>query len=298
MRPPSPPILRVRQARAAGPRAQVAGEATGHFGELLQGRLGPRGPVALVTLPCPLMRARARLRVQWGAPLLGGPILSRAAIRVWAPGLGGRLELDCAAPPGVGAGSSTLLGLAALRAAEAARVSARPGPPLTARAAAATLRALEGAVDPLMLPRPGDALWASRRAEILGVAPPGPSMTVVGGIAGPGRRTDPADDDFADVADLWTALRAARRAGDLAALGAIAAESARRNQARRPLPGFDDVAVLGEKLGAAGVAAAHTGSTLALLFAPRAPGLEAAPKALRALGLAGVITFGIGARMG
>ena len=30
----------------------------GHFGEWLQGRLGPDGPVALVTLPCPVRACR------------------------------------------------------------------------------------------------------------------------------------------------------------------------------------------------------------------------------------------------
>ncbi|TMV63484.1 propanediol utilization protein, partial [Thioclava sp. BHET1] len=39
-------------------KAPAEGRATGHFGELLQGRLGPDGPLALVTLPCPPLAAR------------------------------------------------------------------------------------------------------------------------------------------------------------------------------------------------------------------------------------------------
>ena len=35
----------------------------GHFGELLQGRLGPSGPVALVSLPCPALWVEARQAV-------------------------------------------------------------------------------------------------------------------------------------------------------------------------------------------------------------------------------------------
>jgi hypothetical protein len=34
---------------------------SGHFGELMQGRLGPRGPVALITLPCARLGLHARL---------------------------------------------------------------------------------------------------------------------------------------------------------------------------------------------------------------------------------------------
>ncbi|TCP38104.1 hypothetical protein EV662_12129, partial [Rhodovulum marinum] len=41
--------------RHAARRACVAG----HFGEFLQGRLGPDGPVVLVTLPCPALAVRA-----------------------------------------------------------------------------------------------------------------------------------------------------------------------------------------------------------------------------------------------
>lgn len=286
----SRPIRRRRQERWDHPRRLAAvGAATGHFGEMLQGRLGASGPVALVTLPCPAMTATATLRPSPGAPLTGGGALARAAARAAAPGLGGRLAVSCAAAPGVGAGSSTLIGLAALRAAEAVRGAAVD----PARQAKALLR-IEGAVDPLMSPRPGDVLWASRRAAALDIAPPGPRLIVVGGIAGPGRATDPADHDFADIADLWADFVAARRAGDRSALGAIATESARRNQTRRPIPAFGAVSDCAGALGALGVAAAHTGSTLALLFAPGAEGIARAPSALRGLGLADVIGFEAG----
>lgn len=48
--PPLPPRT-ARQARVAG-----------HFGELVQGRLGPDGPVALITLPCPALTVQATWR--------------------------------------------------------------------------------------------------------------------------------------------------------------------------------------------------------------------------------------------
>ena len=38
----------------------------GHFGELLQGRIGRDGPVALVTLPCPVLGVTASLAAGQG----------------------------------------------------------------------------------------------------------------------------------------------------------------------------------------------------------------------------------------
>ena len=37
----------------------VSVRVPGHFGELLQGRIGSDGPVALVTLPCPALGVTA-----------------------------------------------------------------------------------------------------------------------------------------------------------------------------------------------------------------------------------------------
>ncbi|MEL6318382.1 MAG: hypothetical protein AAFR16_12180, partial [Pseudomonadota bacterium] len=220
---------------ATGGRARALWRAAarGHFGELLQGRLGPEGPVALVTLPCQAMTAQAWLAPAAHGPLTlsgaGGGAIARRAARAAAPGLAGRLRIETAAPIQAGAGSSTLSALLAARLARAAA----GGAPLDPRAAARICLAAEGAVDPLMWPEPERLLWASRRARALRRLPPGLPALAVGGFAGDGARTDPADADYADISDLIAPLAAARRAGDAAAAGRIASASAGRLAARR-----------------------------------------------------------------
>lgn len=287
------------RASSSGKRRSAApsnGHAEGHFGEVLQGRLGADGPVALVTLPCPRFDAAARFLPIGGAPLLvagapnaGAARLARAAVRDVAPGLGGRLRLRVGAPPGGGAGSSTLTLLATRRAALHASPHRASEAPIDT--AAALLR-LEGAVDPLMLERPGRALWGSRAARLFDETPPANRFRVVGGFDGAGRRTDPADDAFADVADLVAALIDARRSCDAAGEAAVATASARRNQARAPSPLWSEVVAAGSDFGALGIVAAHTGSALGLLFDPAAPELaRRASAALPRLGLTGVFSF-------
>ncbi|MBN2905091.1 MAG: propanediol utilization protein [Rhodobacteraceae bacterium] len=261
----------------------------GHFGELVQGRLGPRGPVVLITLPCRALAVRAVWQPGGGPGLWQGarPVLSRAqllalhgAVRGGAPG--GRLRILAGMVPGGGAGASTAALLAAMRAMARA--------PMSPRAEAALCLALEGASDPLMHPAPERILWAPRVGRVLAPLPPLPAFEVLGGFAGPGRRTDPVDMRFADVSDLVSAWR---RGPGRAELAALASESARRNHALR---GGPDPAVLGRigpGLGALGVVAAHTGTALGLLFAPgTVPG--GAQAALRAAGLKRIVRFKVG----
>jgi uncharacterized protein involved in propanediol utilization len=266
----------------------------GHFGELVQGRLGPDGPVALITLPAPDLRVTARL-----AP--GGPFALHCAggERPLTPGqaaalfraLGapprGRLTLRSDTPAGGGAGSSTAALLAAAAAIAAARGRPLPDPDRLAR----LCRALEGATDPLMHPEPGRLLWASRQARALARLPPPPPLEIVGGFLGPGRRTDAGDDRFADVADLAAAWPAAAARGDAAALAALATESARRNAAVRAGPDPAPLVAAAARVGALGIVAAHTGSARGLIFAPGHGDPAAAAAALRALGLRGVRRF-------
>ncbi len=142
-----------------------------------------------------------------------------------------------------------------------------------------------------MLPAPAAALWASREGRALAPLPPPPVFDVVGGFHGRPQRTDPADEGFADIADLARAWPEAAARGDRAALAALAAESARRNAALRGGPSLDPLAEAARACGALGVAAAHTGSARALLFAPGAGDPNAAAAALRALGLTRVLRF-------
>ena len=266
----------------------------GHFGELLQGRLGPSGPLALITLPTPAFSVTARhhpagpFRVHAPGP---SPLSRHAAARLHrsltgAP-LRGTLALHATMPPGGGAGAST----AALLAAAAAFTRGRPHPPETL---ARLCHAIEGATDPLMHPAPGALLWAPRAARPLGRLPPLPAFHVAGGFLGPGRRTDPGDLAFADIADLAAAWPAAAARRDLAALAALATESARRNARHRHGPDLAPLLAAAERHGALGIVAAHTGSALGLLFA--APPPDAALADLRALGLARVARFRAGGR--
>lgn len=280
-----------RGAKGAG-----VGWAPGHFGEIVQGRLGAKGPVALVTLTTPATGGGARFDpAPHPAPLMtrgdGAIRVAARALRAAASALGGpapagRLSLTVGAPLGGGAGASTVSAVAAIRA-WADAFGHTPGDAEIARACLIA----EGAVDPVMFEAPGRLIWASRRAEALGATAPAPRFELVGGFDGPGAPTDPVDDAFADVADLVEALVAARATGDVRAEAEIASESARRNQARNPKPRWSALTEIGREAGALGVAVAHTGSAAALLFAPGSDGAEPAAAALRAAGLARVAQF-------
>ncbi|MGB7270782.1 MAG: propanediol utilization protein [Albidovulum sp.] len=230
----------------------------GHFGELLQGRVGPTGVVALVTLPCRALTVSARIAT---SAVPHGP-LSPARARILREELGlgdpGPVQLSATMPRGGGAGAST----AALVAYARLAGSHHPAADL-ARACVA----VEGASDPLMFANPDRLLWASRRAEVLQDLPKLPPFDVLGGFFGPNRRTNPADTGFADISDLIGPWVQAATCQDLPALAALASQSATRNLALRgPLP--DPTAQLARATNALGYAIAHTGSARGLLFAP------------------------------
>ena len=271
------------------PRSQTfTSTVQGHFGEFLQGRLGPDGPLALITVPAPAFRVTATLSLPAPFRLHGAAISRRQAAalcrRLTGAAPRGRLTLRATMPPGGGAGSSTAALLAA-----AAVLAAASGRPLPAPAALAALcLALEGATDPLMHAAPGRLLWAPRRAEPLDLFPPPPAFEIVGGFLGPGRATDPADEDFADVADLARAWPAASNAAEHAE---IATESARRNACHRRGPRLDAFLCLARRHAALGLVAAHTGSALGLLFTPGDGAPDRAAADLRGLGLTRVTRF-------
>ena len=238
------------------PMARPAARVPGHFGEWMQGRLGPDGPVALVTLACP-------------------------ALGVVAPGSGP--GIDRLFPPRAVAGFARALGLGAVAGrglTPTCRWARGPGPrpPVWWRArgrrdGTATPLALaracldvEGATDPLMYPAPDRLLWAPREARVIEEMPPPPPCEIVGGYWGAPLRTDPQMMIFPDIADLVPFWRGAVARGDLAAVAGIATESARRCTARR---GPDDpMEALARDLGALGHTRAHTGTARALIFAP------------------------------
>ncbi len=256
---------------------------TGHFGELIQGRVGPDGPVALITLPCPALAVEVLPAALPDPHGLLPPGRARALLdRLGLPDPG-PCRISATMPRGGGAGASTAALVAYARFA-----GARQSPDDLARACVA----VEGASDPLMFPAPERLLWASRRAEVLEHLPPLPAFDVIGGFWGPNRRTDPQDNGFADIADLIAPWRAAAMAGDLPALARLASRSADRTLALRG-PAGDPTPGLARVLGALGHTVAHTGSARGLLFRPGAIPPDA-PARLAAAGFRRVVTFRCG----
>ena len=234
---------------------------TGHFGEWIQGRLGPEGPVVLITLVCQSLGVRARRLASGTFSLRGNTGLDRdVAVRFFGA-LGvdlpkAQFDLTADARPGSGVGVSTasLLALA-----ETAGVAAPPD------VLAAAALVAEGAVDPLMLKAPDQCLWASRDAKAVRDTAALPAFDVVGGFWGAPERTEAADRNFPDALDLIEAWEAS--SGDVSALAEVVSASASRTTALRG-PLEDPTSVLADKVSALGHARAHTGSARALLFAP------------------------------
>ncbi|MEL6168760.1 MAG: hypothetical protein AAFR35_08705 [Pseudomonadota bacterium] len=263
---PGPKATRGSDPASAGLWVRLA--VDGHFGEFLQGRLGPEGPVVLVTLPSPLtgtvVEARRASSLQING-IDGGP--DPAALTVFLHDLGlpatGHFRFRARAEAGAGTGVSTATLVALARAAARLAGAPPPGPETLAQASLA----VEGATDPLMLDTPSRYLWAPRRAAILEPLSEPPSFEIVGGLWGPPSPTNAADAAFPDIADLLEDWRMAVACRDLAGLAALARMSADRTRAHRsvaPDP-LDDLA---RELGAMGTAIAHTGAARALLFAP------------------------------
>jgi uncharacterized protein involved in propanediol utilization len=247
----------------------------GHFGEWLQGRLGPEGEVVLVTVVCSALAAHAgRGR--------GTEAFPAAVLKAFTRSLGltGALpDLSCDMPLGGGCGASTATLVACARG-----MGWDGAPEELARACVA----VEGASDPLMFTFPDRLLWASRRGTVLRALPPPPLAEILGGFLGEPMLTDPSDVDFADVSDLLDDWERAAGAGDLARAAAVATDSARRNRDRRG--GSDVLEDLARELGALGTVAAHTGSSRGLIFAPGdIP--AGAEEALRAAGLRHPLRF-------
>jgi uncharacterized protein involved in propanediol utilization len=262
-------------------RSMMASVA-GHFGELMQGRLGANGPLALISLPCPPLCVTATRRPARGLHIhahgMITPVRARQFLAHLGLGISGRIALTADMPIGGGAGSSTAA-LVAL-----ARLAGWHGAPhLLARACILS----EGASDPLMHPNAAQILWAPREGRILAPMPALPAFDILGGFYGPAQRTDAADLHFSDISDLVHQWQAARSLTDFAA---IAAQSAQRTLALRG-PVGDPTARLAHELGAMGYVIAHTGTARGLIFA-RGGVPENGRAALIAAGLRAPLIFG------
>lgn len=246
----------------------------GHFGEWLQGRMGPEGPIALVTLPCTVLCATA---VAIGSSI---PELDTFFAGLGVAPTEARISLDMPLGAGAGASTATLVALARLAgfAGDAERL-------------AQACLSIEGATDPLMFEAPDSLLWASREARILERFAPPPACDVVGGYWGQPVPTDPANRDFDDISDLVADWAAATKARDLAACARVASASAERMAKRDAAP--DPMLALRDALGALGVVRAHTGSARGLIFA-RGSVPAGAIAALTEAGLSGAFQFQTG----
>ena len=264
----------------------AACRVSGHFGELIQGLLGHNGPMAVISLPCPVLAVTATSKPNQHLSLhcVNGAVLSVGRAQKFL----GLLGLTCAArvilratmPLGGGAGSSTAA-LVAL-----ARLAGWSGHPA---ALARACLAVEGATDPLMFDHPDRLLWASRRAEIIATLPALPAFDVVGGFFGPSRRTNGRDVAFPDVADLVHDWHRAALAQDLPTLANLASQSANRTLALRGAAP-DPTAHLTRDLEALGYVAGHTGSARGLIY-PCGKVPPDAKAVLRRAGFTRVIQF-------
>lgn len=153
---------------------------SGHFGEILQGRLGPEGQ-SCWSCPAPVLGAEAWVEPSASLSLWGSPAVGRGRLVALLRGLGlplrGRFVLRVQMPPGGGAGASTA-GLLAL----ARAVGARPSPGLMA-----LIRGIEGAS---IFVLPQAAGLGLSPGQVLGHLRPCRAFQVLGGFWGSGQRAD------------------------------------------------------------------------------------------------------------
>lgn len=240
-------------------RARVSG----HFGEWLQGRLGPEGPVALVSLPCDAFWCEVELSKASAFTASAHPVLTSERIGQVFSLLGVPMNQSVIItgniPAGAGLGASTAALVALIRAASPRDLANDEITHLCLQ--------VEGATDPLMQESYDQLLWASRIGVSTQSFSPPPGFEIVGGLWGPSEKTDPEDTKFPDISDLIPLWDAATTSGSHTEIARIASESARRTNALRG-PVDDPTEALAADLGAIGFVRAHTGSARGLLFKP------------------------------
>jgi uncharacterized protein involved in propanediol utilization len=283
------------------------GHASGHFGEIAQGALrraesgpGPEWDEVVVTLPAPIFRCTATfaLRLEPGIAVTPrhcakAAHAARLALdHLGARDRGGRLELRNDAPSGGGGGSSTMDVVAAIRAVADALSVAVSDDEVSQLAVAA-----EGASDPLMFAAAPARLYAFHtgrtlaelpgslpRFYVLGFSDGGPVDSLA---IGPRRFSSALLDRYAR---LFASVRRAIETGDTALVAEAATQSAELNERLLPKPSLPACIRLVERGIAAGVAVAHSGNLVGLLFPAAAPSAEErmaeATRSLVALGVA------------
>ncbi len=285
-----------------------SGVSVAQHGEIMQGQIedgGYRRHRCLVSLPCNLLYSKVTFVPSTTNPLTVEPVHKEKVKRVVEltlrllelDGIGGTLRVDSNIEEGKGYGSSTADCVAgALAAADAV------GQTLTEQELAEVVVEAEIASDNFMFARA--VLFAHREGRVLEDF--GPKLPIVEVI---GIDTDahgavytldfpPAVYSARQVQCFHTmvsALRRAVREHDVALLGRVATASSVINQQFLPKPMFREVLNLAKHVGALGVAVAHSGTIMSLLFDSADPDLESraceTQKKLEQLGVTKVLRF-------
>jgi len=304
---------RLAPATALYPPAEACraghAEVHAHHGEIVQGLFySSDGQVehGLVTLPCPLFRARARFR-----PLRAGPLTVEPRDRARAhlaarltldalgrAGWGGALRIESNVPLRWGCGSSTTDVLATVRA-----VAAAFGAALQPAWIARLCVAAETASDSLMFAPDRAVLFAQRRGSLLlDLGGPLPAVRVLGFNTEAGRGVETLSlppiaysawevEAFRPILGL---LRRAVERQDPALLGRVATASTVITQRHRPKRCMPRLLRLAAEAGALGVQVAHSGTVAGFLFEPGPGAAERIGRAragLERLGLRGSWEF-------
>lgn len=235
----------------------------GHFGEWLQGCLGPDGPVALISIPCPNYWCDVELTAEDTVKVTECNLLPNERVKAALQAL----KCEYTRTIYVTSNLVTKAGLGASTASLVALIRAASERDLSPQQISDICVSIEGATDPLMHESFDTLLWSSRQGQIVSSLPQPPRFEIVGGLWGAGEVTDPSDNRFPDIADLVDRWTIATKTRDHAEISAIATTSATRTTEMRG-PADDPTGKLAKELGALGWVRAHTGSARGLLFRP------------------------------
>jgi uncharacterized protein involved in propanediol utilization len=262
----------------------TTGIAHGHAGEILQGSVERAGKVrrVLVSLPAPELLSRAVFHALPFGGLRVYPVWkwkARRAAELTLKTLGclaqsGIVELSSRIPACCGLGSSTSDCVAAIRA-----IAAHCETVCSPETIGEIAHQAEQSSDATMF---DDCVVAflhceGQVLEVLGSALPRMRMLVAQPY-GPAElvstdslcRPQYSATQMDRFDRLLARLRAGLGTGDASVVGAVATASAEMNQSFLPKPHFDAIASIGLRTHALGVAAAHSGTVLSLLFAEKA----------------------------
>jgi len=290
-------------ALRTGTRTSIA-----QHGELLQGQLQDpehRYRRFLISLPCDRLYSTVRFVPSANSALMVEPVHKTKVQKVvrltlerfGLSHLGGLITVESNIPESKGYGSSTADCVAgALAAADAVAGI------LTDEDVAQLVVAGEIASDNFMFNRV--VLFAHREGMVLTeLGPRLPRLEVLGidtDVTGVVRTLEypPAVYDWRQIQCFQTLVAGAERAircRDLALLGRVATSSAIINQRFLPKPMFSELCRLAECVHALGIAVAHSGTVLSILFNPSDPQLEInirqAHLDLETLGIVKVLRF-------